>query len=209
MTRYLIFDLDNTLYSSRYGLEENFRERMEKYVAGVLGITAEEFWKERKALSNKYGTTLEWLMNEKGFTDIEPYLAAVHPKGEADNLLPDPQLKIFLENIPIPKAILTNSPMEHVTLVLDKLGIPVSLFTHIFDIRQFAFKCKPHPETYDRVLKILGVKLNEVLFIDDNPMYAQYFINMGGRALLIDEENILTDYPHQKIRDLKEITRYL
>ena len=208
MTKYLLFDLDSTLYSCSYGLEEDVRNRIKDFCGAFLGIDREEAWALRMEQGEKYGTSLEWLMNEKGFTDVEAYMAALHPEGEADNLLPNPELKTFLESIDIPKAVLTNSPMEHAKLFLDKIGI-TGLFTHVFDIRYFGFKGKPHHDTYRKTLDVLGVNAADVLFIDDNPDYTTNFISFGGRALLMDENNTIENYPHPKIRELRELLRYL
>jgi len=208
MTKYLLLDLDSTLYSSRYGLEDIVRKEIMNFSAAFLGIKPEEVWTLRMEHGAKYGTTLEWLMKEKGFTDADAYMIAVHPVDEADNLPPDPGLRTFLESIKIPKAILTNSPMEHVDRILDKLGIN-GLFTHIFDIRYFGYKGKPHHDTYRQALNILGVNAADVLFIDDNPSYAENFIMIGGRALLFDENNSHVNYQHPKIRELKELLKYL
>jgi len=208
MLKYLLFDLDNTLYSSRYGLEDNVRQRIRVFMAGFLGITPEEAWQMRIDQGYKYGTTLEWLVYEKGLTDADAYLAAVHPKGEADNLPPDPQLKAFLESIRIPKAILTNSPKEHADLIMDKLGI-AGLFAHVFDIRQCGFKGKPNPDVFNNALNVLGVGAADVLFIDDNPQYVKSFIAMGGKGLLLDENNAFDDYPYSKISEIKELKQYL
>jgi len=208
MIKYLLFDLDNTLYSCRYGLEENVGRRIREFVAVLLGTTQEEAWRERKAVVKQYGTCLEWLIAEKGFTDVEAYLSAVHPQGEADSLVPDGELRAFLSGISIPKAILTNSPREHADLVLGKLGLG-DLFTHIFDIRQCRFLGKPRREVYDNALQVLGLHVDEVLFIDDYPMYAEGFIAMGGNALLLDEKDIHKNYTRPKIRELKELIQYI
>ncbi|MCL2068055.1 MAG: HAD-IA family hydrolase [Treponema sp.] len=208
MTKYLLFDLDNTLYSRRYGLEDNAKIRMQEFISGFLGIESEEVWHLRRTEGKKYGTSLEWIMTEKGFTDVDAYMAAIHPEDEADNLPPDPDLRAFLEGIDIPKAILTNSPMEHARRIIDKLEFN-GLFTHIFDIRQFDFKGKPHHRVYNYVLNVLGADAPQVLFIDDYPQYTESFLSLGGRALLLDENDFHKDYPRPKISQLKELIGYL
>jgi len=202
--KYLLFDLDNTLYSARYGLEDDVSFRIRKIASSLLGITPEEVREIRSANIRQYGTCLEWLMAEKDFTDIETYLAAVHPKGEADSLPRDDKLRSLLADIPIPKAILTNSPREHADLILDKLGI-ADLFTDIFDIRQCNFKGKPKKEVFDNALNKLGVCASEVLFIDDNPHNVEVFISFGGNGLLFDENDVYGNYSLPRIRDLSEI----
>jgi putative hydrolase of the HAD superfamily len=204
----LLFDLDNTLYSVRYGLEDNVSLRIMEFASDLLGITREEVREIRKANIRQYGTCLEWLMAEKGFTDVEPYLAAVHPRGEADSLPRDDKLRSLLSSIPIPKAILTNSPREHADLILDKLGIS-DLFTDIFDIRQCGFKGKPQKEVFDHALNKLGLCADEVLFIDDNPHNVEVFISFGGNGLVLDENDIHGDCSLPRIRELGEIMNYI
>ena len=208
MIKYLLFDLDNTLYSSSYGLEDNVRQRIQEFIAAFLGLSIEEAWKQRRERAGNFSTALEWLMLEKGFADPEAYLSAVHPPDEADSLPPNPQLRAFLEGLPFPKAILTNSPMEHANRILDKLGVQ-DLFTHIFDIRFGNYGGKPHSSVFLKALDVLGVGIDEVLFIDDFPRYVQGFIDIGGKGLLLDENNFRTEYPHPRIQRLEELTEYL
>jgi putative hydrolase of the HAD superfamily len=206
--KYLLFDLDNTLYSCRYGLERNVSRRIKGFAAAFLGTSTEEAWRQRHEVINKYGTCLEWLMTEKGLSDVEAYFAAVHPPGETDSLVPDPALRELLASIPIPKAILTNSPKEHADAVLEKLGLG-DLFTHIFEIRQCGFIGKPRKEYFEYALRTLGANIDDVLFIDDYPNYVQGFINLGGKALLYDEEDTHKDSPLPRIHDLKDLIRYI
>jgi len=208
MLKYLLFDLDNTLYSCRCGLEDNVARRMKEYAAAFLGATPQEVWRQRMAAVQQYGTCLEWLMGEKGFTNVEDYLAAVHPIDEADSLLPDVELRAFLSGLPLPCAILTNAPREHADRVMGKLELG-GIFTHVFDIRQCGFLGKPRKEVFNNALRVLGVSAPEVLFIDDNPRYTQGFIALGGNALLFDENNIHTNYTAPKISELKELTQYI
>ena len=208
MIKCLLFDLDNTLYSCRYGLEDNVSLRIREFASALLGITQEDVREIRKANMRQYGTCLEWLMAEKGFTDTEAYLAAVHPPGEADSLPRDDKLRSLLASIPVPKAILTNSPREHADLILDKLGI-TDLFTDIFDIRQCGFKGKPQKEVFYYVLNSLGFSAGEVLFIDDNPHNVEVFISFGGNGLVFDENDIHSACSLPRIRELGQIVRHI
>lgn len=208
MISYLLFDLDNTLYSSSFGLEKAVGERIRRFTAQFLGITEEEAVQRRQARIAYFGTTLEWLMAEEGLTDVDAYYWAIHPEGEEANLYPDPRVRTFLEQIPLPKAILTNSPMEHAQRILKKLEME-NLFTHIFDIRWNGLQGKPQPEVFFRVLKTLGKSPQEVLFIDDYPSYVKGYLDIGGKGLLLDEEDLHQDYPYPRIRSIFELTPYL
>ena len=213
MIRYLLFDLDNTLYSSRFGLQKDVGHRIWEQTAAFLGVTPDEARQLRTTWA-QFGTNLEWLIAEKGFSDCEAYLAAIHPPDEADTLPPDPGLRAFLSGIALPKAILTNAPSEHADLILGKLGIS-DLFTRIFDVRlitnngQCTYKGKPEPEFYIRALNALELRAEESLFIDDFPVNVEAFIALGGRALLFDENDKHADSPLPRIRDLRELTQYL
>jgi putative hydrolase of the HAD superfamily len=208
MIQYLLFDLDNTLYSSRYGLEYNVGRRIVEYVASYLDLPPEEVIRQRRERLQAYGTTLEWLVAEKGLTDIEAYYRATHPVGEADSLPWNPQLRSFLQTLPVPLAILTNSPREHADRILNKLAIS-DLFTHIFDMRWNQFKGKPAPEVFYRALNTLGTKPETTLFIDDTPRYVKGYLEIRGKGLLLDEEDAYPDYPYDRIRSLPELTAFL
>jgi putative hydrolase of the HAD superfamily len=208
MIEYVLFDLDNTLYSARFGLEDALGRRNIAYVARFLGLTEEEARQERRKRIRLYGTTLEWLMNEKGFTAIEDYYAAVHPPGEEAALVPDPGLRPLLEGLPVPRAILTNSPREHADRILQKLQIG-DLFTHIFDMRWNRFTGKPAPEAFHRALNALGTRPESTLFVDDFPPYIQGYLNLAGKGVLLDEYDAFPDYPHPRIRSLGELPALL
>jgi putative hydrolase of the HAD superfamily len=208
MIRHLLFDLDNTLYSAGLGLENNVRRRIFEFTAGYLGVSPEEAEAERQKTLTRYGTSLEWLISEKGLTDIDAYFLAVHPLDEADALPPDPRLRPFLEGLPCPLAILTNSPMEHAERFLSKLGVR-DLFVHIFDMRGNGLKGKPRPEVFRRALDALGCGAESVLFIDDDRRHVGGYRAMGGRGVLFDEFGVRSAYPHERIRTLEELTWFL
>jgi putative hydrolase of the HAD superfamily len=208
MIQQLLFDLDNTLYSARYGLEENVGRRMVEYLARYLGVSPEEAVLRRRKRLPCYGTTLEWLLAEEGLKDTDAYFAAIHPEGEADTLKADPAQREFLESLKLPVAILTNSPMEHAVRVLDKLQIR-DLFPRIFDIRWNGFKGKPRAESFYRALDALKTTPENTLFIDDYPKYTAGYLAIGGKGLLLDETDSHRDFPHQRIRELKELSAFL
>ncbi|MDR0289421.1 MAG: HAD-IA family hydrolase [Treponema sp.] len=206
--KYLLFDLDNTLYSRHYGLEDAVYQRIMEFAGAYLGISPDEARHQRVTAKVQYGTSLEWLMTEEGFTDVEAFLASVHPPGETAPLVPDGDLRAFLAAIPIPRAILTNSPREHAVAVLEKLRLR-DMFTHIFDIRSNNFIGKPHRESFENALHTLGVNAEEVLFIDDYPSYVEGFVAIGGKGLLFDEDDVHKNFPLPRIRELREIVRHL
>ena len=208
MIRHILFDLDNTLYSADYGLEDNIFDRIQEFAASFLGMSREECELVRSKAMKRYGTTLEWLCSDKGFTAIDDYFAYVHPEDEADCLAPNPELRRFLLDLPCPCSILTNSPRFHAERVIKKLGLE-GVFQNLFDIVGNGLKGKPHGSAFRAALDTLGLNAEEALFIDDYPRYVNGYILIGGKGILLDEYDIHKNYPYEKIGDLSEITRFL
>jgi putative hydrolase of the HAD superfamily len=151
-----------------------------------LGLEPEAALALRHSRLELYGTTLEWLMTDHGFTEVEDYFAEVHPAWEADGLGPDPALAALLDGIELPKAIFTNAPREHAERILRRLGVE-DRFEAIYDIRWNQFKGKPRVEAARRVCAACGVEPREAAFVDDIPRYVEGFIEAGGRGILLDE----------------------
>ena len=212
MIRHILFDLDSTLYSVRYGLEDTFFCRLKEYTASWLGLSwgfsPEESERLRIEGYKRHGTSLSWLCNEMGFTAVDEYLAYVHPENEADLLPPDPELRRFLETLPCPCSVLTNSPLFHAERIIKKLGLE-GVFRRVFDITYNEGKGKPHASAYRKALEALGVTTKDTLFIDDLPIYVEGYLAIGGKGLLLDEMELHRDYPHERIKNLREITRFL
>ena len=208
MIRHILFDLDNTLYSAKFGLGEMYYVHLRRFVSHLLGVSLEEGTRLQIENSKRCGTTIRWLTSEKGFTDLDAYFANLHPENEADSLSPDPELRKFLENLPCPSSILTNSPLFHAQRILKKMELE-GIFQHIFDIIGNNLEGKPDPLSYRRALEKIGLKSEEVLFVDDIPRYVEGYLAIGGRGILFDEMDMYKDYPHERIKNIYELDRYL
>ena len=212
---YILFDLDNTLYSSRWELEQEVSSRATGYVAEFLKVSKEKAHalRRERVMAGGWGTTVEWLCAEHGLegAEVDRYFACIHPENEADKLLPDPVLRAFLllfssRNIPI--GVLTNSPLRHAQRIISKLGV-ADLFHSIFDIQRNGLKGKPSAEMYRRVLKELGVAASSCLLVDDSPYYVEGYRAVGGTGVLYDENNRRPDFPGLRIQKLEELTDIL
>jgi putative hydrolase of the HAD superfamily len=208
MIRYVLFDLDNTLYPSDAGMEEATSRRIAEYSAMHLGVSAERAQELRKARLHLYGTTLEWLMTEEGLTDVDGYYAFIHPDGEEENLVPDPEVRKFIETLPVPASVLTNAPKEHADRVLRKLELE-GLFEHIFDIRWNKLVGKPAESAFRDVLAALGTAPEETLFVDDLPQYLEGFVRIGGVGVLMDDFDRHAASPYRRVRSIPELARFL
>jgi len=204
MVTAILFDLDNTLYPASADMERNTVRRMNEYAARLLGVDPEEAAAVRRARMPGYGTTLEWLMAEHGFTDADDYFAYVHPDGEEDSVAFDPALGPFLDSIALPKYVFTNAPMEHADRVLAKLGV-ADRFERVFDVRFCGLKGKPAASAVDKVLAAIGQPADSTVFLDDVPRYVRGFIDRGGRGLLVDHFDAHRDSGLETIRTIYEL----
>lgn len=204
MIRYVLFDLDNTLYPCGAGMEEAMTSRICDFVARHLGVPCEEAYARRRDRMKRYGTTLEWLMAEEGLSDVDAYYACVHPEGEEEGLEPDPRVRAFLEGLPVPSSVLTNSPKEHADRVLRKLELE-GLFERVFDIRWNGLEGKPAEGAFRRVLDAIGFAPEEVLFVDDFPSYVAGYVRIGGRGVLLDERGVHEGAPYPRVGSLRDI----
>lgn len=184
---HIIFDLDNTLYPASSAMNDGITRRMLECVAEFFGCSMEKAVELRRERIVHFSTTLEWLRSE-GLADIERFLAHVHPTNEADELLPQPGLREFLQTIKIPISVLTNSPHEHADRVLEKLGI-ADLFTAVTDVRDAQFYGKPWPNSYLAALKKSDTDIQSTLFVDDMIKYTDGWCALGGTSILIGNQN--------------------
>lgn len=209
---YLLFDLDNTLYSAHFGLDKEMSRLVNEYIARLLGISPEEALnlRRQRIQAAGYGTTLEWLMAEQGVSEAgaEDYFRYIHPENEADTLVPDPELAPLLASFGRPMAILTNSPIEHTHRILDKLNLN-GLFTSIFDIRFNRLKGKPNPQAFYNALEAMGAKVENCLFVDDVSRYVEGYTAIGGLGLYYDELNKHPEYPGSRITKLASLKEFL
>ena len=185
--KHLLFDMDNTLYPASSDMDKGITRRMLECVAAFFHTDMEGAAPLRAERIVHYSTTLEWLRAE-GMSDIEGFLAHVHPDNEADELQPQPALRDFLISLNMPMSILTNAPHEHADRVLSKLGV-ADLFEAVTDIRDAGFNGKPYPDSYLAALRKVDVTLEETLFLDDMQKYTDGWIALGGTAVLIGDKN--------------------
>ncbi len=165
MLKYVIFDLDETLYPTTNGLMQTIGRRMREYIIRQYGLPPDEAQALQKQYFNQYGTTFRGLYVERHI-DPEGYLKFVHDVPLLEFLRPDPRLREMLERIAQEKVILTNADARHARRVLDILGVS-DLFTRIFDVVYFDYQCKPARAVYERLLSALPARGDECALVDD------------------------------------------
>lgn len=183
MIKYVLFDLDETLYPTTNGLMQAVALRMREYIADKYQLTLDEAYELQKRYWNQYGTTLRGLYLERQLDPIE-YLAYVHAVDLAQFIAPDPQLRAVLEQIPQEKMIITNADAPHARRVLNQLGI-AEQFTRIFDVVFMEYECKPSLIVYRRVLDALGARGDECVLVEDMARNLPAARQLGFKTILV------------------------
>jgi putative hydrolase of the HAD superfamily len=166
-TRYILFDLDNTLYPQECGLFRLIEERIKEFLRVRLGLTQKDAAALRRRYIREYGFTLVGLMKHN-CVDPDDYLEFVHEVDVEGVLAEDKGLARLMSRIPLTKVIVTNGTKRHAQRVIRSLGIE-PFFSHIYDITFMQYCPKPHLSTFRRVLDHLGVAAEECLMLDDHP----------------------------------------
>ncbi len=173
--RYIIFDLDNTLYPKESGLLDQINQQIDWYIGQKMQIPESKISMIRFDYCNKYGTTLGGMVVHNKI-DPEEYINYVYNVNVADFLKPDPLIDKILSELEIKKVVFSNSPLKYIEKVLDILNIR-KYFDKIYDIHFCNYIGKPNLSSYYKVLADLGVEGRDCLFIDDTPVNV-----LGGEA---------------------------
>jgi putative hydrolase of the HAD superfamily len=184
--KYILFDLDETLYPTRSGLMAGIGRLMGRYMEERLGMSPTEVPTLREHYYRTYGTTMRGLQIHHGI-DPEDYLAYVHKIPLEDYIGPNDELDRVLAEIEAEKVVFTNASKEHAHRVLKILGIERH-FNRIIDVRALDYMSKPNPEAYQRALEILGVEGDECLIIDDNVRNLAPAKELGMITVLVSNE---------------------
>jgi putative hydrolase of the HAD superfamily len=161
----ILFDLDNTLYPREKGVFNHINEKITEYVRWATGREGTEADALRKDYKERYGTTLGGLMRHDS-VNIGDYLDFVHDVPVEELLEPDPALAGLLGSIELPMVIFTNGTHVHAGRVLDALRV-APCFEGICDLADTDYIGKPYREAFDCAAGLLGIGLDEAIFVDD------------------------------------------
>ncbi len=183
---FILFDLDNTLYSAGQEVFCLIDRRINRYMVEVVGIPWNEVDDLRRSYWKRYGVTMQGLMRHHG-VDPEDYLSYVHDIDVGGILLPDPELYRALQSLPLRRAVFTNSSLDHSVRVINALGLN-GAFEEIFDIRVAGYLPKPWPEPYHAVLDRLGVSASCCIMVEDSPDNLRTAKDLGMGTILVGQK---------------------
>jgi putative hydrolase of the HAD superfamily len=185
MIKYIIFDLDETLYPRGAGLMQEIGARINRYLRERLGLSEEAARALRLRYYQQYGTALRGLLVERADANPEDYLQFVHDIRLTDYIRPNRALGDMLRSIPLTRVVFTNATAEHARNVLDVLGI-ADCFEDIVDVRTFDYISKPNPHAYQKLLEHLQARGDECILVEDAARNLLPAKALGMKTILVD-----------------------
>ncbi|XP_072059974.1 uncharacterized protein C24B11.05 isoform X2 [Arachis hypogaea] len=171
----ILFDLDDTLYSSTLGIDKCVKKNIELFLIEKCGFSHTQASTLRVELFKNYGSTLAGLR-----VSSNTKYSFVHGRLPYEVIKPDIQLRNLLCSINQRKLIFTNSDRFHALTVLDRLGIK-DCFEQIICFEtinpnlpnatrpdEFPVLLKPSLEAFKVALEAANVDPRHTLFLDDS-----------------------------------------
>jgi len=198
--RYLLFDLDETLYPRQAGVMKNISRLIRQYMVEYLGLAAEEAGELAHRYYLQYGTSMRGLILHNNL-DADHFLAYVHD-FPLDELTPDGPLGTLLAGLPCEKVIFTNADQGHAERVLDRLQVR-QYFSRIIDVTAVDYFSKPNPEAYAKCLELLDASPQECVLIEDSARNLAPAAELGMVTVLVDgDPDAPADYRVDSVLEL-------
>jgi len=184
--KFIIFDMDETLYPRGSGLMQEIGRRIQLWVQRQFDLTREGAAAMRHDYFVRFGTTLGGLIVEHS-VDVDDYLFFVHDVPVEEYLAPNPALAAMLDAIPLRKAIYTNATLEYGRRVLRVLGV-ADRFEQLIGIEEVGLRSKVYRDAYERVLARLGARGDECIMVEDTAHNLRPAKALGLTTVLVDAE---------------------
>ncbi len=207
--KYILFDLDETLYPRGVGLMQEISRLIHSYMQEKLNLPAELGVRLRHEYFKNYGTTMRGLQINYEI-DSEEYLEYVHDIRLEDYIGPNEALDKMLADIALEKVVFTNASEEHARRVLKVLGI-ARHFKCIVDVRAMRYLSKPNPAAYQRTLEILGATAPQCILVEDSVRNLREAKRLGMTTILVDghpdADTSVVDFAISNVVEVGEVVK--
>ncbi|XP_022852626.1 phosphate metabolism protein 8 [Olea europaea var. sylvestris] len=199
----IVFDLDDTLYSSKTGIGQALKRNIDDFLVERFGFPGSQAPTLRAELFKIYGSSLVGLRSLGYDVDADDYHSVVHGRLPYDLIKPDAKLRDLLQTIKQRKIIFTNSDKIHAMKTLDRLGIK-DCFEQIICFETMnpnlsksttPVVLKPSMEAMKTAIDVAGVDPRRTLFLDDNLKNVAAGKALGLRTVLVSQKFIPTGFP--------------
>jgi len=203
--KYVLFDLDETIYAKDNGLMDLVSERISDYMRSHLGMDSKTVEELRLRYYKEYGTTGRGLYLHHDL-DVEDYFSFVHDVPVEKFLKPDRRLDQMMASLDAVKVIFTNATGDHARRVLRALGIE-GHFQRIIDIRDLDYVAKPDIRAYHKALKLLYARPEECMLVEDRPLNLKPGKALGMMTVLIGSQRVAegADFALEDVTELGDL----
>ncbi|XP_076901732.1 uncharacterized protein C24B11.05-like [Bidens hawaiensis] len=217
----LIFDLDDTLYSSSIGFGDATKRNIDDFLNEKCGFEPRKASALRVQLFKTYGSTLAGLRALGYDVDADEYHSIVHGRLPYHLIKPDPELRSLLLTITQRKIIFTNSDRTHATKALNLLGIAdcferiicfETMNPNLFNSKssspeEFPVILKPSIDAFNIAIDVAEVDPSRTLFFDDNAGNVAAAKLVGLHTVVVGKTMRTTgaDYALEKIHNISHI----
>jgi putative hydrolase of the HAD superfamily len=200
--RYVLLDLDETMYPKETGLMDLIGDRINQYMALHLGIDPREVAALRQRYYDEYGTTGRGLFLDYSL-DVQEYFEFVHDLPVEELLQPDPRLDEMLSTLEEERIIFTNATAAHARRVLRALGVE-SHFGPIVGITELDYIPKPDLRAYHKLLQVIHARPEECVLVDDRVRNLAPGQGLGMTTVLVGGEDTVdgADYAISEVVEL-------
>lgn len=215
----LLFDLDDTLYSSTIGIAAATKTNIDDFLVEECGFPREKASSLRIELFRTHGSTLAGLRALGYDISADDYHGFVHGRLPYELIKPDIQLRNMLRSINQRKLIFTNSDRIHALKVLERLGLQ-DCFDQIIcfetinpnlsessRLDEFPVVLKPSMDAIKIALSVANVDPYRTLFLDDNDRNISAGKAMGLRTALVGKKvkTKEADYALESMANLRQV----
>jgi putative hydrolase of the HAD superfamily len=184
--RFIIFDLDDTIYPRGSGLMQEVGRRIQLWLCNHLGLAWEEATAVRRDYFLRFGTTLGGLIALHD-VDVHGYLDFVHDVPVDEYLDPNPALATMLDGISLRRAIYTNGTSVHGWRVLRALKV-ADRFEQVIGIEEVGLRNKASTDAYEHMLALLGAQGPECIMIEDTVRNLRAAKALGLTTVLVSSD---------------------
>lgn len=218
------FDIDNTLYSNKCGINEAMTQKIQEYFS-QLGLATDEANNLHNKYYTEYGLAIRGLIRHHQIDPIDYDQRCDSALPLEELLQPNPSLRRLLLDIDRSKArvwCITNAFKLHALRVLRILGVSDLIEGVVScDYTSPNFHCKPEQEFYEEAISrsynfshpgsisINSINKSKHVFVDDSYINIMGAVKFGfGSTVLFDEDGLRKNEEgngFERIQSLEEL----
>lgn len=190
-----LIDLDNTLHNASHAIFPAMHDKMNAYIAKVLGdgdqpASAEVVDAARRRYWKRYGATLLGLMQHHQVR-ADDFLRFTHDfEGLADMLRYEPGLNSLLRRLPGDKVLFTNAPRHYAQQVIRHIGLHQSFDHHVaIEAMQVHRRLRPKPSRWllRKLLARRGLTAQRCVLVEDSLDNLRSAKQMGMKTVWVTQ----------------------